>query len=125
VDVTVPPKTQYMHPTVRGHTVFAYVIEGKGCFCKEKRPLSHTVEGVNYFDMRQDALVGSGELVLFEDGDHVMAGTEDLSVRFLLISGRPIGEPVAWYGPIVMNTNEELQTAFEDYSRGTFVKTPR
>jgi redox-sensitive bicupin YhaK (pirin superfamily) len=125
VDVTVPPKTQYIHPTVRGHTVFAYVIEGKGCFCKEKRPLSHTVEGVNYFDMRQDALVGSGELVLFEDGDHVMAGTEDLPVRFLLISGRPIREPVAWYGPIVMNTNEELEAAFEDYSRGTFVRPAR
>ena len=61
-------------------------------------------------------------LVLFGDGDQVMVTTEAEAVRFLLISGAPIGEPVAWYGPIVMNTDEELQVAFEEYRNGTFIK---
>jgi hypothetical protein len=51
-----------------------------------------------------------------------MVTTEDSSVRFLLVSGKPLGEPVAWYGPIVMNTQEELRTAFEEYQNGTFIK---
>jgi redox-sensitive bicupin YhaK (pirin superfamily) len=61
-------------------------------------------------------------LVLFQQGDEVMVSTEDEPIRFLLWSGRPIGEPVAWYGPIVMNTEEELRIAFEEYHNGTFVK---
>ena len=61
-------------------------------------------------------------LVLFGDGRQIVVTTEDEPVRFLLISGRPIGEPVAWYGPIVMNTQEELQIAFDEYSKGTFIK---
>jgi redox-sensitive bicupin YhaK (pirin superfamily) len=54
-----------------------------------------------------------------------MVTTEDSSVRFLLVSGKPLGEPVAWYGPIVMNTQEELRTAFEEYQEGTFIKTKK
>ena len=61
-------------------------------------------------------------LVLFGDGDEVYVSTETEPVRFLLVSGKPIGEPVAWYGPIVMNTEEELQVAFEEYRNGTFIK---
>ena len=61
-------------------------------------------------------------LVLFGDGDQVVVTTEAEAVRFLLVSGRPIGEPVAWYGPIVMNTDEELEVAFEEYRNGTFIK---
>ncbi len=122
LDVTVPAGAEYLHPAKRGHTVFAYVIDGKGYFCKEKKPFSHAVEGRNYFDMRQDAFLENGDLVLFGDGDQVMVSTEKSPVRFLLISGKPIGEPVAWYGPIVMNTNEELRIAFEEYNNGTFVK---
>ena len=57
-----------------------------------------------------------------DEGDEVMVFTEEYKVRFLLISGKPIGEPVAWYGPIVMNTQEELQIAFEEYNQGTFIK---
>mgnify|MGYP002814463709 FL=1 len=60
--------------------------------------------------------------MLFEDGEQVIVSTEDVEVRFLLISGKPIGEPVAWYGPIVMNTQAELRTAFEEYNNGTFIK---
>jgi redox-sensitive bicupin YhaK (pirin superfamily) len=61
-------------------------------------------------------------LVLFHDGEHIVILTENESVRFLLISGKPIGEPVAWRGPIVMNTQQELRIAFEEYSNGTFIK---
>jgi redox-sensitive bicupin YhaK (pirin superfamily) len=102
--------------------VFAYVIAGKGFFCQEKKPFSHEVEGVNYFDMDWEPFVGNETIVLFEDGDQIMASTEGEPVRFLLISGKPIGEPVAWYGPIVMNTEEELEVAFQEYRDGTFIK---
>jgi len=122
LDVTVPARSEFVHPTTRGHTVFAYVIEGCGYFCKEKKPFSYDREGSNYFDMNQDPFVVNGDLVLFRDGDQVMVSTEEDPVRFLLISGKPIGEPVAWYGPIVMNTNDELRIAFEEFNNGTFVK---
>jgi quercetin 2,3-dioxygenase len=122
LDVTVPPHTEFLHPTRRGHTVFAYVIAGKGYFCKEKRPFSHEVEGLNYFDMKWEPFVSNEMLVRFGDGDEVIAFTETDPVRFLLISGKPIREPVAWYGPIVMNTEEELREAFEEYRNGTFIK---
>ena len=105
LDVTIPAKAEFTHLTKRGHTVFAFVIEGKG-----------------HFDPRKDALLGNGTLCLFDDGDHVAITTEQEPVRFLLISGKPIGEPVAWYGPIVMNTEEELEVAFEEYRNGTFIK---
>lgn len=122
LDVTVPAKTEFVHPTKRGHKVFAYAIDGKGYFCQERNPFTYEVEGVNYFDTQREAFVGNGTLVLFDDGDQVMVSTEDEPVRFLLISGMPIGEPVAWYGPIVMNTQEELRVAFEEYEKGTFIK---
>jgi quercetin 2,3-dioxygenase len=80
------------------------------------------MEGVNYFDMKRDPFLDNGDLVLFGDGDQVIVSTEGNHVRFLLISGKPISEPVAWYGPIVMNTNEELRIAFEEYNNGTFIR---
>jgi redox-sensitive bicupin YhaK (pirin superfamily) len=61
-------------------------------------------------------------LIVFEDGEQIQVNTEANPVRFLLISGRPIGEPVAWYGPIVMNTEDELRTAFDELEKGTFIK---
>jgi redox-sensitive bicupin YhaK (pirin superfamily) len=125
LDVTVPAGSEFRHPTRRGHTVFAYVIEGRGYFCREKNPFSYEVQGVNYFDMQREPFVSNGMIVLFKDGDEVIAATEDEAVRFLLISGRPLGEPVAWYGPIVMNTEEELRLAFEEYQKGTFIKHRR
>ncbi len=105
LDVTMPAKSEFNHETKRGHTVFAYVIEGKA-----------------RFDKRKGAFMGNGTLCLFDDGDHILVSTEGDAARFLLISGRPIKEPVAWYGPIVMNTDEELATAFEEYRNGTFIK---
>jgi len=123
IDVTVPENSEFRHATKQGHTVFAYVIEGKGYFCREKNPFSYEVEGRNYFDIQRDPFIGNGTVVLFDDGEEIVAITEKEKVRFLLVSGKPLDEPVAWYGPIVMNTQEELQTAFEEYRRGTFVKS--
>ncbi len=80
------------------------------------------MEGKKYFDIQRDPFVGNRTIVLFDDGDEIMVYTEEHEVRFLLISGKPIGEPVAWYGPIVMNTREELETAFKEYEQGTFIK---
>ena len=122
LDVTVPPRTTYRHPTKSGHNVFAYVIDGKGFFCKEKAPFSYEVEGTNYFDMTREPFLDNGTLVLFGDGEEVFVSAEEEPTRFLLMSGKPIGEPVAWYGPIVMNTQEELRVAFEEYREGNFVK---
>ncbi len=122
LDVTVPPYCEFEHPTKEGYTVFAYVINGKGFFCNEKDPFAYDVEGVNYFDMQREPFVDNGMLVLFTDGNRVSVSTQGEAVRFLLISGKPLGEPVAWYGPIVMNTEEELRTAFEEYRNGTFIK---
>jgi quercetin 2,3-dioxygenase len=122
LDVTVPARSEFRHSTKRGHAVLAYVIDGQGYFCQEKNPFTYEVEGSNYFDMGRDPFVGNGAAVLFEDGDEIMVSTENHPVRFLLVSGKPIGEPVAWGGPIVMNTRKELQIAFEEYSQGTFIK---
>jgi redox-sensitive bicupin YhaK (pirin superfamily) len=105
LDVTIDSDSEFTHNVTRGHTVFAYVIEGKG-----------------YFDPNSDQLISAENLVIFDDGDEVKITTKAESVRFLLISGKPIGEPVAWYGPIVMNTEEELRIAFEEYRNGTFIK---
>jgi len=122
IDVSVPARTEFIHPTKPGYTVFAYVIEGKGCFCEQKDPFSYEVEGSNYFDLQREPLTGNGTLLVFEDGDQVKVTTEEDGIRFLLMSGKPLKEPVAWYGPIVMNTAEELRIAFEEYQNGTFVK---
>ena len=105
LDVSVPAHSSYLHPTKSGHTVLAYVIGGKGFFC-----------------LKKDSLITDRGLVLFEDGENVMVTTAAEPVRFLLISGKPICEPVAWQGPIVMNFREELQLAFEEYHNNTFIK---
>jgi redox-sensitive bicupin YhaK (pirin superfamily) len=122
LDIMIPPGAEFIHE-VKGHcTILAYVIEGKGYFCKEKNPFTYEVEGTNYFDIQRDPFVSKENLVLFDDGNQIIASTENEPVRFLLISGKQIGEPVAWYGPIVMNTQEELKRAFEEYQNGTFIK---
>jgi redox-sensitive bicupin YhaK (pirin superfamily) len=105
LDVAVPANAEFSHPTKRGYTVFVYVIEGQGDF-----------------DDQEQRLIGNGNVCLYEDGDYATVKTGGEPVRFLLISGKPIGEPVAWYGPIVMNTDEELRQAFEEYQNGTFIK---
>ncbi len=123
IDVSMPPKTAFTHPVKSGHTLFAYVIEGKGYFDQGRNSYAHEVIGSNYFDFKRECLVGAENLVLYgHEGDQVAVTTEETPVRFLLVSGKPIGEPVAWYGPIVMNTQDELRLAFEEYEKGTFIK---
>lgn len=105
LDVTIPLNVEFHHQIPRDHNVFAYVIEGRGQFAPE-----HT------------QLLGPEHLVHYGTGEALLIRAETQPVRFLLISGKPIGEPVAWYGPIVMNTDEELRIAFEEYRNGTFIK---
>lgn len=123
LDISLPANTSFTHAVPAGRTAFAYVIEGKAYFDDERNPFAHEAIGSNYFDFRRDCLFGAESLVLYEGkGDEVTVKTEDSPVRFLLVSGSPIGEPVAWYGPIVMNTQAELQAAFEEFEKGTFIK---
>jgi redox-sensitive bicupin YhaK (pirin superfamily) len=104
LDITIPAGGLFEHPTKPGHTVFAYVIGGHGLFGAERTPASNR------------------DLLLFDDGERIQIATGTEEVRFLLISGMPLAEPVAWRGPIVMNTREELETAFREYRQGTFIK---
>ena len=122
LDVAVPAGITFTRPVGRGHNAFAYVIEGEGYFDQNRDSYAHEVIGTNYFDFQRSCLCGDGTIVLYGDGDEVTVTSEKDGVRFLLVSGRPIGEPVAWYGPIVMNTQEELRVAFEEYQKGTFIK---
>lgn len=122
LDVTLPPGARFTRATPRGHTVFAYVIEGRGCFCHQKDAFEYDERGENYFDLELEPLLGDRHLVLFGDGDSVSVETEADAVRFLLVSGRPLRESVAWYGPIVMNTWDELRVAFDELQQGTFVR---
>ena len=122
LDFSVPAKTRFSFPTPTGHTVFAYVIDGAATFGDDQDPFAYEREGQNYFDMQPKRWLGNRSLVLFEDGDQILVNTGDELVRFLLISGRPIREPIAWYGPIVMNTQEELRQAFDELNEGTFIK---
>ncbi len=103
LDVFIPPKTEFRHIIMKDHTVMAYVFEGQGIFS-------------------QDKLIESDRLVIFDKGNEIVVSTGDCSTRFLLISGKPISEPIAWYGPIVMNTQEELEKAFREYRDGSFIK---
>ena len=91
-------------------------------FCQEKDDCNYEVEGEDSANIYRDGFAANGELVLFGDGTQVIVTTTSEPVRFLLLSGKPIGEPVAWAGPIVMNTQEELRIAFEEYRNGTFIK---
>jgi quercetin 2,3-dioxygenase len=108
LDVTVPAEATFTHATNRGHTVFAYAIAGEG-----------------YFDEGRETMIGNGTACLYHDGTSVSVAAGKEGVRFLIISGKPIKEPVAWYGPIVMNTDEELEAAFDEYREGTFIKQER
>ena len=110
LDVTVPPKSRFTHSIKPKHKTFAYVIEGEGYFDHDRDSNAHE-------------MVGHESLVIFDGGDEVAISTQGQPVRAILVSGKPIGEPVAWRGPIVMNTQEELRIAFEEYEKGTFIKS--
>jgi hypothetical protein len=122
LDITIPADVQLSHMVDPGRTVLAYVIDGSGYFDQRRDSSAYEAEGANYFDLERDCRFGSGTLVAFGDGDELAITTSGSPVRFLLFTGKPVGEPVAWYGPIVMNTQEELRVAFEEYGDGTFIK---
>jgi quercetin 2,3-dioxygenase len=122
LDVSLPPSSHLARPIQRGHTAFAYVLEGKAFFSEARDPYSWKIESTTYFEMDRSALIGSGAVVLFADGDQVVVTSEDSPVRFLLVSGGPLAEPIAWEGPVVMNTQEELRQAFAEYREGSFVR---
>ncbi len=105
LDITVQAESGFEHPTRPGDTVIAYVIGGEAAFAPAEAG-------------RQ----GNCSILVFSDGDRIAVRTAAQPVRFLLISGRPLREPIAWRGPIVMNTEAELQTAFREYHDGTFLK---
>lgn len=117
LDIQISAGQVFKHSTPLGHTVFAYVIEGQGLFESE-----NDLDGHGGQDTGRSHMISNETLVLFTDGDQVVVSTKQEALRFLLISGKPIREPVAWQGPIVMNTQEELRLAFEEYQAGTFIK---
>ncbi len=109
LDVTIPPNGSFSHLIKQGHAAFAYVFEGKGSF------------GMNGED--KGKTIAHPRLVVFEDGDYIKATTANQPARFLLVSGKPLNEPIARYGPFVMNTQQEIELALEDLRNGTFVKS--
>lgn len=104
LDITLPAGKKMSHKTNPSYNAFAFVYEGTALFGDEKTPVKH------------------GQVALFGEGEDVSVTTKDSPAKFLLVSGKPLREPIAWGGPIVMNTQEELQHAFEELQAGTFIK---
>ena len=122
VDVSVPPGKRKSLPVETTSQAFAYVFAGGGKFLNASEPLAVPTESVGSGHALLDFEADNRSLVLFGRGDEVTVQAGDEGIRFLLVSGKPLREPVAWHGPIVMNTQEELRQAFEDLERGTFQK---
>jgi len=109
LDVFVPAHTSFMQPIERGHTAFAYVFDGEAKFAGDEKD--------------DGTMIASPRLVVLGDGDHVQVSTGATPVRFLLVSGKPLHEPMARYGPFVMNTEEEIEQTLLELRQGTFVAT--
>lgn len=104
LDISIPAQTSFTHQITRGHTAFAYIFEGEAMFGDDHQEIRDT------------------RLVVWGDGDYVRVATGESSARFLLVSGKPLNEPIARYGPFVMNTREEIEQALADLRHGTFVQ---
>ncbi len=122
LDVSVPPGKRRKLAVETTRHAFAYVFAGSGKFCNASAPLAVPTEGVSWSDTTPPTEAANRTLVLFDRGDEVEVQAGDEGIRFLLVSGKPLEQPVAWYGPIVMNTQEELQTAYDELRAGTFLK---
>jgi redox-sensitive bicupin YhaK (pirin superfamily) len=123
LDITVPADTVFRHPLPAGHTAFVYVIEGEAFFDEQRDVYAYEVVGQGWTDLERSCVCGPETVILYEhDGEEMRATTTIRSVRFLLVAGKPLHEPLAWQGPIVMNTQEELRQAFVEYANGSFVK---
>jgi redox-sensitive bicupin YhaK (pirin superfamily) len=122
IDVSVAPGRRKTLPVETMRHAFAYVFGGAGKFCNASGPLAVPTEGVQWLETNPPSVADNRSLVLFDTGDEVTVQAGEDGIRFLLVSGRPLEEPVAWYGPIVMNTQEQLQQAFTELEKGTFLK---
>lgn len=122
LDVWVPPGQRKRLPVETSRHAFAYVFAGSGTFRDASAPRDVATELVGQAGSTAATSVGNRSLVLFDNGDEVTVQSGDEGIRFLLVSGRPLEEPVAWYGPIVMNTKEQLQQAIAELRNGTFIK---
>jgi hypothetical protein len=127
LDVWVPPRVRTTLPVESSRHAFAYVFDGGGTFRGASPPRGVLTERVGEGEtgppVREEA--GNRSLVLFDSGDEITVQAGEAGIRFLLVSGRPLEEPVAWQGPIVMNTPEELRQAYSELRAGTFIKHPR
>jgi redox-sensitive bicupin YhaK (pirin superfamily) len=120
LDVWVPPLQRKTLPVDWRHNAFAYVFDGSGTFRNASKPFGVLTEKDDDTIVRERT--GNRSLVVFDSGDEVTVEAGEQGIRFLLVSGKPIEEPVAWYGPIVMNTQAELRQAVSDLRHGTFIK---
>ncbi|HEV8196037.1 MAG TPA: pirin family protein [Gemmatimonadales bacterium] len=121
LDVWVPPGKRKTLPVETWRNAFAYVFEGSGTFRDASAPSGVLTEPIGEEAAPVRETTGNRSLVLFGGGDEVTVRAGEEGMRFLLVSGRPIEEPVAWYGPIVMNTQDELRRAVQDLNEGTFI----
>jgi redox-sensitive bicupin YhaK (pirin superfamily) len=122
LDVSVAPGRRKTLPVETTRHAFAYVFAGSGKFCNASGPLAVPTEAVGWADTAPPAEADNRSLVLFDRGDELTVQAGEDGIRFLLVSGQPLEEPVAWYGPIVMNTQEQLQRAFRELREGTFLQ---
>ncbi len=125
LDISIPPGRKKALPVETTHNTFAYVFSGQGKFCNASEPLAVPTESTRWLETKPPSDVENRSLVLFDRGDEVMVEAGEDGLRFLLVSGKPFEEPVAWYGPIVMNTQDQLREAFEELEKGTFLKPHR
>ena len=124
LDVWVPPGLRKSLPVETERHAFAYVFEGSGSFCSASDPFGVLTEKeIDGSEALIRERTGNRSLVLFDRGDEVTVQASEEGIRFLLVSGKPLREPIAWYGPIVMNTQAELQQAARELRDGTFIKS--
>jgi len=123
LDISIPAGTTFRHPVKQGHTAVAYVLDGAGYFDEQRDAFAHEAFGSGWMDVDRRCICGPETVILYErEGHQVEIEAGEQPVRLLFISGKPLNEPVAWYGPVVMNTQEELRVAFEEFQKGTFIK---
>jgi hypothetical protein len=122
IDVSVPSGRRKTLPVATDRHAFAYVFAGSGTFRSASEPLGVLTEkSVDGAEVVVRERAGDRSLIVFDSGDEVTVQAGDEGIRFLLVSGKPIREPVAWHGPIVMNTKAELEQAVADLRNGTFI----
>ena len=122
LDITIPPGGRKILPIETDRHAFAYIFAGAGTFRDASAPQSVKTEHLDLSGEVSREEMGNRSLVLFDNGNEVTVQAGAQGIRFLLVSGRPLEEPVAWRGPIVMNTQEELQQAFSELQNGSFIR---